>query len=243
MKYFFLLMVFCITASCTPSLPALPQAPAEFVFQHTPALRFIQSSIQECSLQNAPFPVLVNEYSYNRMNLQSADISLTYANPIDPSFPAYQIGTDEIAFIVHPSNNTSVINLTELQGILQGFIVEWSSIDTVIPTNGLSQIVVYGYPANDEFLQVIITRLNEGKGYTSKAVLTDNPRSIVEKVAADPNGFAVIPRSYLNGTVREVTLQDAGNILADIPVIAQTRSEPTSGQALMIHCLQNSLGQ
>jgi len=238
MKIYCLLVLLFITASCAPSLPALPPAPAEVVIQHTPALRIIQTSIQECSLQNAPFPVLVNEYSFDRLNPQIADISMSYVDPIDPSLPAFQVAMDELVVIVHPLNNTPGIAFTELQGILQGFITEWVLINPSFKQNGSSPIAVYAYPAKDELMQVIKTRLNTGKGLLSKAIIVDTPESIVEKVAADPNGIAVIPRSYLADTVREISLDDLDDGLTLIPIIAQTRSEPTESQAIMIHCLQ-----
>lgn len=238
MKLFSLLVLFLITASCTPSLPALPPAPAEMVIQHTPALRIIQTSIQECSLQKAPFPVLVNEYSIDRMNPQIADISLSYVNPIDLALPAFQVGTDELVVIVHPLNNTPGIALTELQGILQGFITEWVLINPSFQQNGSSPIVVYGYPGNDELMQVIKTRLNNDKGLLTNGVIIDTPQTIVENVATDPNGIAVIPRAYLADTVREISLEDMDDWITQIPIIAQTRSELTETQAVMIHCLQ-----
>ena len=156
-----ILMLYCDCLYHSTSNPA--SAPAETIIQHTPALRYLEADIQACSLKNSPLPVLVNEYTIDRMNAQSADISLMIGDPIDASIPAFQLGQAELVVIVNPRNNISSLSLTSLQGILQNFITRWEQIDPNTGKEIPGDIEVLLYPPKDELQKIIDNTIEWGQ--------------------------------------------------------------------------------
>lgn len=237
------LILMMVVTGCTSVLPTLPAAPAETIIQHTPALRYLEADIQACSLKNSPLPVLVNEYTIDRMNAQSADISLMVGEPIDASIPAFQLGQDELAVIVNPMNNVSSLSLTAIQGILQNFFTRWEQID---PNSGKEipgDIEVLLYPPKDELQRMIVTLLNGGKPVGIRTSTQDDPEGIRKSVSDHPGAIGFIPKAYLTDTVKVVEINDYSPENLTMNIIAQTRGQPGSLQSTMIDCLQKLVNQ
>jgi hypothetical protein len=229
--------------ACTPALATLPAAPAETIIQHTPALRYIESYIQTCSLKNNPLPVLVNEYPIDRIFAQSADISIIYDNPIDPALPAFQLAQDELVVIVNPQNSISNLSLITLQGILQNFIIQWVDVDPNVGKEISSNIEVLMYSRNDELQKIIETRLNGGKTVGNRISISEEPAAVREAVSKNPGAIGIIPKAYLTDDVKVVGINDVSQKDLVLIIIAQTRGQPGDLQTTMINCLEQSLGQ
>ena len=232
------IIIALIVSGCTPVLPTLPPAPAETVIQHTPALRYIESRIQACSLSNSPLPVLVNEYPINRMNAQSADITLVYEKPIDSNLPAYLLGEDQLVVIVNPQNKISTVSLITLQGILQGFITHWEDVDPSYGQEFPKDIDIWAYESTDDLQKIIETRFNDGKSYSNHISIAENPDEISLMVSQNPGSLGVITQAALTDDVKvlEIGGVSPDNLL--IPIIAQTRAQPGGNQTIMLSCLQ-----
>lgn len=237
------LILLLFVSACTTALPTLPSAPAETIIQHTPALRYLEADIQACSLNNSPLPVLVNEYTIDRMNARSADISLMIGDPIDAAIPAFQLGQAELVVIVNPLNNISSLSLTSIQGILQKFITSWEQID---PNSGKEipgEIEVLVYPPKDELQKIIETRLNGGKNVGIRTTVVDDSEGIRDMVSDHPGAIRFIPKAYLTGDVRVVEINDISSEALIMTIIAQTSSQPAGLQVTLIDCLQQLANQ
>jgi hypothetical protein len=229
--------------ACTPALATLPSAPAETIIQHTPALRYLETEIQNCSLKNTPLPVLVNEYSIDRMNAQSADISLMYNHPIDPNLPAFQVGQDELVVIVNPQNQISSLSLLALNGILQNFFTRWEDVNPSQDKEIPGDIEVLVYPRKDEIQKTIETRLNGNKSVGIRTSTLDEPGAVRDAVSKKPGAIGIIPKAYLTEGVKMVGISDISTNDLVITIIAQTRGQPGNLQTTMINCLEQSSGQ
>lgn len=236
-------IILMVVTACTSPLPTLPPAPAETIIQLIPALRYLEADIQTCSLKNSPLPVLVNEYTIDKMNAQSADISLMIGDPIDSSIPAFQLGQDELVVIVNPLNSITSLSLTSLQGIMQNFFTRWEQID---PNSGKEipgDIEVLLYPPKDELQRMIITLLNGGKPVGIRTSTLDDPEGIRNTVSDHPGAIGFIPKAYLTDTVRVMEINDYSRENLTMNIIAQTRGQPGSLQTTMIDCLQKLIKQ
>jgi hypothetical protein len=232
-------MIALAITGCAPVLPTLPPAPAETIVQHTPALRYIENQIQACSLANSPLPVIVNEYPINRMNAQSADITLVYEKPVDPNLLAYQIGEDQLVVIVNPQNQISSIPLITLLGIFQGFITQWDAIDAS-NTQGITGLIeIWGYEESDELQKIIENRLNDGKALNNQTTIADYPAAVKDMVAKNPAGIGVITRAYLTEEVKAVVIDGLPEQDLTLPIVAQTRGQPGNLQTILLTCLQH----
>lgn len=232
-----------MVAGCTTVLPTLSPAPAEIIIQHTPAVHFAEAVIQNCSLKNSPLPVLVNEYSIDKMNAQSADISLMLANPIDPALSSYQIGQEKLVIIVNPQNQLDHISLVDLRGILQGFIPSWDKIKTETSPKFIAKIQLYSYVEKDELQHLIVARLNNGKNFASTSQVFQNPEEVVNAVIKDPGGMGIIPQGYLNDSVTTISLTETSSVNLSIAIIAQTRNKPAGNVLTMLGCLQDQMAK
>ena len=59
---------------------------------------------------------------------QSADITIRLGPPDSLSSPAFQIGTDDVAVIVQPQNNTDNLTADQIHSIFLGQVTNWKDV-------------------------------------------------------------------------------------------------------------------
>jgi hypothetical protein len=72
----------------------------------------------------------------------------------------------------------------------------------------------------------------DGRSVTSFARLAVSPSHMVEALTADPNAIGILPRGWMNDQLRELY------VVASIPVLALTPSEPAGPIRELIACMQ-----
>ena len=102
---------------------------------------------------------------------------------------------DAIAVIVHPENQTTALTTGIISKILTGEVSDWSQVRNSGRTGSIKQF----YDAESSG---IIRSLNDSLHLNNKITgdiqFTGNSKSIIEKVAADPNGIGFVGYNWLS---------------------------------------------
>jgi hypothetical protein len=139
----------------------------------------------------------------------------------EPEFlasPAYQIDTEEILIVTHRQSPVQNLTLEEARALFAG--------------RGDASVQVWVY-ASEEDVQVVFDQfVMEGRNVTSSARLAVNPQQMSDTLVNEPDAVGILPRHWKAGDVRDVYL------VATVPVLALTKSEPQGAVKELIACLQ-----
>jgi len=150
----------------------------------------------------------------------SAQISLRVGEPEFLDSPAYQIDTEEILIVAHRQSPVQNLTLAGARALFAG--------------QGDPSVQVWVYASGEDvqevFDQVVMARA--ARSVTSSARLAVDPQQMSDALVNEPNTVGILPRHWKVGDTREVFM------VASVPVLAMTNSEPEGAVKDLIACLQ-----
>jgi len=195
-------------SSCAPSTP--PATPQLITVYSTSAAQPWLTPLYACAGSSSVIPRLDDP--------SSADIVLRVGEPEFLASPAYQIDTEEILIVTHRQSPVQNLTLEEARALFAG--------------QGDPSVQVWVY-ASEEDVQVVFDQfVMEGRSVTPSARLAVNPQQISDTLVNEPNTVGILPRHWKAGDVRDVYL------VATVPVLALTKSEPQAAIKELVACLQ-----
>lgn len=220
--HFFLLLVL---AGCQPGLTPAPQpSPVILAVQITPALHFFEETFYRCAEQAHLALALdtVNPSSPPQPNPLHLRLS------VSPGWQDYAavLLEDELVVVVHPDNPIAQLDLPALQAIFQGKNADWHA---------------WTYPEGDDTGQVSDTALATPVA-TGKTYIAPDPAALREAVAKDPAAIGMLPKRWLDASVKlvEVSDQEAGRW--QVQMVALSTAEPQGSARDWLLCVQESFG-
>jgi phosphate transport system substrate-binding protein len=185
------------------------------LFVTTPAIPLIHNLTTTYSHLNPSITFEVSSGDYDAMvqEVMRDDSAYLVTNHLDNQSPfwAAPIGQDGIAVIIHPDNDISALTSAQLRDIYQGWTSNWNDLGG---HNG--DIIVIsredGSGTRAEFESLIMGN----RRTTSNAQIAPSSAAIVQSVARQPNSIGYVSMSYLNESVRALTIDGAAPTLANV---------------------------
>ncbi|MFN8448680.1 MAG: phosphate ABC transporter substrate-binding protein [Anaerolineae bacterium] len=152
------------------------------------------------------FEVSTGDYDAMSRAVLRDETAYLITSHLDDDSPlwAAPIGQDGIAVIVHPDNNVTRLTTTQLRLIYQGWIEQWSDVGG----RGGEILVVSretGSGTRAEFESLIMGN----RRTTPTAQIAPSSAAMVASVARQPDGIGFVSMSYVNDSVRALTLDGA----------------------------------
>ena len=148
----------------------------------------------------------------------SADIALQIGEPEFLSSFAYQIDEEEILIVANRQSPLQNLTLEEARALFMGL------------GDPSAQVWVYASEADvqNAFDQLVM----EGRSVSSSAFVAVSPQQMSDVLSSESNAVGILPRHWVAGDVREVYS------VAEVPVLALTKSAPQGSVNPLIGCLQ-----
>ena len=148
----------------------------------------------------------------------SADIALRVGEPKPLSSFAYQIDSEDILIVTQRQSPVQNLTLEEAQALFAG--------------QGDPSAQVWVYASGADVQQVFDQFVMEGRAVASTAHIAMNPQQMSDVLVNQANTVGILPRHWKVGDSREVF------VVATVPVLAVTQSEPGGMIKELIACLQ-----
>lgn len=144
---------------------------------------------------------------------------------------AFQIGTAQVAFVVHPSNGVKSLTVAQAADILAGKVKNWSEV------GGADQaIIVVAAVVGDGVRSTAEGQLLKGALITAQLREVSNANQIAQVVAQLPGAFGVMASGSLTPTVTRLQIdQPVGQ-----PLILVTMGDPSADAAKVIEAAKNA---
>lgn len=159
------------------------------------------------------FDVTAGNYEASVEEVADDDTAYLLTNHLPTESPllGYPVGQDGIAVIVHPDNDALSLTTEEIRNIYQGRVTNWLELGgedrsiTLVSREG-------GSGTRAEF-----DRLVMGDRRTSRAAtIAPSSAAMVMSVSREPGAIGYVSMSYLNPTVRAVTIDGVAPTLENV---------------------------
>ncbi len=203
-----ILLVLLLSTACAPKTQ--PAANVHVIDAYvTPAAAPWMAKLFGCTTET----LLVR---LNTPALAKIDIRIGQPTPLTGS--AFQIASEDILVVTNLANPIQSLTLEQVRDLFAG--------------RGDPSMQVWVYASDADVQMVFDQAVMQGGGVASTARLAAGPQEVLDAVGSNPNAVGILPRSWHNGTVREVYA------IHDVPVLAITESEPQGDMQVLVSCLQ-----
>lgn len=148
----------------------------------------------------------------------TADIVLRVGEPLFLDTPAFQIDTEEILIVTHRQSPVQNLTLEEARALFAG--------------QGDPSVQVWVYAEEEDVQSVFDQTVMAGRRLTPTARIAVSPQQMSDTLVNEANTVGILPRHWKAGDTRDVL------IVATVPVLAITDSEPQGAIKDLIACLQ-----
>ena len=147
----------------------------------------------------------------------------------------YQIGVEEILFIVNSGNPIESISTNEVQSIYSGEQANWEDSSDAIQ--------VWSYPTENSLRLFVEEALPDAIRLTLRAKIAPNPQAMLEAVSSDSRAIGIIPASWMENAeeayeVKLVTLDASLQEALMQPILVTLDELPTFELKALLACLQ-----
>ncbi|MBN2048695.1 MAG: substrate-binding domain-containing protein [Anaerolineaceae bacterium] len=233
-----LLLSACQSADDVTPQP-LPPTPEVWTMQLSPTLDWMRDPISSCAAELEHTGVLVVERSAAHQNLSEADLLFRWGEAPELPDHAFELGSDELTFIIHPDLPLEGLTYAQLQNIYQGKIRRWSAVDPALPDE---EIQVWVYPDGAD-AQAVLNLFLEGAPHAAPRYYAPNPAAMIEAVQQTPNAIGFIPSRYLTDEIHPLGLHNNEPLQSAFPILALSGSSLTAEQESFLLCLQTAITQ
>ncbi len=181
----------------------------------TPAIPLIHNLTAAYTRLNPSitFEITSGDYEAMAQEVMRDDSAYLITNHLDDKSAlwAAPIGQDGIAVIVHPDNDVSALTAAQVRDIYQGWTHNWRELG-----GRDGEILVIsredGGGTRAEFENLVMG----SRRTTTTAQIAPSSMAMVQSVARLPNSIGYVSMSYLDDTVRALTLDGAAPTLANV---------------------------
>lgn len=185
------------------------------LYATTPTIQLIHDLTSTYSRLNPSITFDVSTGNYEAMvqEVLRDDTAYLFTNHLDDEHPlwAAPIGQDGIAVIVHPDSDVTKLTTTQLRSIYQGWVNHWTDAG-----GQDGEIIVIsresGSGTRAEFEGLVMG----SRRTTSTAQIAPSSTAVVTSVARQPNSIGYVSMSYVDDSVRALTLDSVEPTLENV---------------------------
>lgn len=210
MKRALLFLVLTLTACASSPETSLPAPPPVVSVYASPAAEPWLEDVFACGTEISVVIRLSASES-------AADIRLRLGEPETLSSPAYQIGTEDILVVTRRESPLQNLERDQAQMLF---------------SKGGGNVEVWVYASSADVQEIFEREVMRGMQIHASARLALHPGQFVDALNAGSSAVGLLPRRWINETMREAFA------LRDVPVLAITPGEPQGAVKELIACLQ-----
>ena len=218
MRYILLIIFSFSLVSCGTPLEAEPlPTPVSVSVAYPLYLQPSADRLIECAIQQHPLSLFLTTSPLVQSGLPGPLLQIQLGGSIPDGSRAYQIGEEEISFIVNRDNPAARLSTERLLEIYSGKILHWDFGDHPF-------IEFMLYPEEHDLRSFVESALPDMPRISFRAEIVDTPKDVLFGVAYHLEGFGYVPSSWVDSLDEET--QGMVKVLALEPELAQSLTQP-----------------
>lgn len=217
-----LILACILLTACNTATPTATSVP--ITVQYTAATIPWLAGIYNCAGANV---VTAEQRAGDFLEPQSVDLAIRIGAPDNLTFPAYQIGSEEILVIVNPQNQVKVLSAEQVRGLFTEQTSNWQGVGGT-----KNPVQVWVYSSGEDVQQIFEQAALGYSPVTSTARLASNPDEMAQAIGSAVNSVGILTRSLMGSNV------SGAYMVATVPVLALTQAKPQVAVQELLACLQ-----
>ncbi|MBN1372538.1 MAG: hypothetical protein JW987_11425 [Anaerolineaceae bacterium] len=233
----FALAAILVLSACTnpTATPTPTTEPVWLKVQYPASLGNLSADFTACVPDGVG--LVVQEGAGMAFDEEEADLVLGWAAPESVLGYAAELGSEELVVIVHSENKIPSLDIEDLRLVYAGQLTDWDFL-------GQSPLALQAWaPLATSDMWALFAEAALGPDLTLGRVVgtATSPQAMREAVAADTGALGVLPRRWVDSSVRIVPINDlpVGSLVR--PILAFSASEPQGPARAWLACLQGRL--
>jgi len=221
----FCLCLFLVFSACTPlAINTPPPAPEVIQITYPPSLSNWSDDLHRCASEVPEIALTILETGPSNPEFVEADLTLSFGEP-PQGIRGYaaSLGEDKIIVIAGENVNLKQLSVEQLREI-------YSNPE-------LYQTWTYG--AGNELRLIFDRAVLNDEQLSPETLLAPDPTAMLEAITKNPVAIGYLPKSWLDGGVNEITLEDDLQAAFEQPILVLTDTEPQGPLRAFLACLQN----
>ncbi len=231
-----LAVILLLSACAAPPPTSTPTpAPVWLKVQYPASLGNLSADFTACVPDGVG--LVVQEGAGMAFDEAEADLALAWAAPESILGYAAELGSEELVVIVHPENKIPSLDIEDLRLIYGGHLADWDFL-------GQSPLALQAWAplASSDMRALFVEAVLSPDLALGRAIgIAPSPLAMREAVAADPGALGVLPRRWVDSSVRIVPISDLPGGALTRPILAFSASEPQGPARAWLACLQERL--
>jgi hypothetical protein len=229
-----------LLVGCTaePTFAPPPVDPQTAVVSVSEAAFPVESALWSCGSLQPDLVLYVDELFSLDGSLIEGDLSIRLLYPEEGAAFAAPIIEEDLVIITHPSNPIQRLDDNHLRAVFEGNYSTWSELSGKdIP------VEVWIYPEGHEIQTLFESALWGRPLRNSFAFLAPGPSAMLEVIGESPGRIGVLPRAWVDSSVKEVEINPDTSLLLSFPILALADQQPSRAAAALVACLQSGAGK
>jgi hypothetical protein len=229
-----------LLAGCTaePTFAPPPVEPQIAVVSVSEAAFPVESALRSCASLQPDFVLYLDKISPANGSIIEGGFSIRLLYPEEGAAFAAPIIEEKLVIITHPDNPIQLLDDDHLRSVFEGNYSSWSELSGEdIP------VEVWIYPEGHEIQTLFESALWGRPLRNSFAFLAPGPSAMLEVIGESPGRIGVLPRAWLDGSVKTVELNPDTSLLLSFPILALADQQPSGAAAALVACLQSGSGK
>lgn len=216
------------------SQPAPQSAPTpEWLYVQVPdSLLSLSDDFQACTPSGSGLALL------SPLEPGTPQIILRWGEIQSDNSHAYEIGEEQLVFVVHPDNPVTRVRFENIQ---KAYTSKLYSLNWQILGGSNLPLTLTGYAPESEVAPLLLQLLGGSEAdFPRELVLVPSPQEMRTFIANTPGGLGILPRRWVNDTVRVLPLEGLSQSQT-FPILALSTTEPQGQTREWLLCMQSRL--
>jgi hypothetical protein len=198
-------------------------------------MRNYRQLLNQCAQSQPSIALFVTEVPAENLKKNEPDLQLRLGLPNLGVDYAFQVGKEQIQFVINSKQNVLAIHTDQIRALFDGEITDWSQASSI-----KGAVHPWVYSDNNELESIMKRTVMNGKQISPSASIAADPESMLQAIAQDDNAIGFLPSSWLTNTIQVIKLDNNLDSRLTFPVLALTETNPQGPLSVFIACLQKA---
>jgi hypothetical protein len=237
-----LFLLLPVISACSPQIPTITATPAAMVWriQYSTSMKTYVPFFFACTMEQTGLQILTEEVVNLQQSQPPFEFSLHWGDLDQVSGYATVIGHDEWVVVVNAGNPLEQVSFDTMQQLFQGMYSNWEDL----ALEGYSYsgpLQVWGYVEGVDIQDSFKAASGVDLMINPFTKLAPNPEALLLEIANDPGAIGILPASWVDNTVKKITVSGLPSEAFTVPIVAVSAAEPTGEPRAWLACLQDLL--
>ena len=208
-------------------------------------LEWLLPAMVDCQNDQEGLNILLSQEAFETGKPAKANIALTYGEITGLGAEAFQVGNELLIPVVHKDSPLLTLSSELSEALLSGQIQTWEKATEFCPdcffiAGMKGNINLYTFSPGSPIYEAASLMFANSKPLSSAARLAPNSLAIREALRLDLQGLTIMPKSWVDSTIKAIDFETSGGEIPSIQVLAYTNGTLDVSLKKWLACVQNS---